>query len=211
MNFEGKRSLLPLIRGKPLEQDDVRIAAPRSDEELVRDCLDGKHDAWSDLIDKYKNLIYSVPIKYGFSRDEANDIFQEVCLGLLSELRNVRDPRALAKWLLMVASHKCFHWKRRSKRFVSMEPEAFEFAAGEIPPEALEIVVETEKEQSLRLALAEIPARCRQLVKMLFFDQPPRPYREVAQTLGIAIGSIGFIRQRCLDRLRKKVEESQTA
>jgi DNA-directed RNA polymerase specialized sigma24 family protein len=46
-------------------------------------------------------------------------------------------------------------------------------------------------------------------MKMLFFDQPPRPYREVAQSLGIATGSIGFIRQRCLDKLRKKVEGLQ--
>jgi len=38
---------------------------------------------------------------------------------------------------------------------------------------------------------------------MLFFEEPARPYQQVARTLGIAPGSIGFIRQRCLERLRK--------
>jgi DNA-directed RNA polymerase specialized sigma24 family protein len=42
---------------------------------------------------------------------------------------------------------------------------------------------------------------------MLFFEEPARPYQEVAQTLGIATGSIGFIRQRCLERLRKRLLE----
>lgn len=200
---------MPLVHSKSVEEAGLPIPISRTDEQLVRDSLDGNQEAWSQLIDKYKNLIFSVPIKYGFSREDAADIFQEVCLSLLSELKTVREPRALAKWLLLVTSHKCFHWKRRNSRFVSMEPEAMEVAAGEIPPEALELVAEAEREQALREALAGVPTRCRQLMKMLFFDQPPRPYRDVAQSLGIATGSIGFIRQRCLDKLRKKVEGLQ--
>src|SRR5271170_7421440 len=160
-----------MIHVKIGEETDTSVPSAHSDEQLVRDCIEGKHEAWSQLIDKYKNLIFSVPIKYGFSRDEAADIFQEVCLSLLSELKNVRDPRALAKWLLMVTSHKCFHWKRRNNRFVTMAPEAFELAAGEIPPEALELVAEVEREQVLREALSSIPSRCRQLIEMLFFDE----------------------------------------
>ena len=54
----------------------------------------------------------------------------------------------------------------------------------------------------------ELPARCQQLVRMLFFEEPARPYQEVARELGIAPGSIGFIRQRCLDRLREKLLEA---
>jgi hypothetical protein len=41
---------------------------------------------------------------------------------------------------------------------------------------------------------------------MLFFEQPPRPYRQVARSLGLAAGSIGFIRGRCLTRLRRELE-----
>jgi hypothetical protein len=42
---------------------------------------------------------------------------------------------------------------------------------------------------------------------MLFFEDPARPYQAVAQNLGIAPGSIGFIRQRCLERLRKTLTD----
>jgi hypothetical protein len=42
---------------------------------------------------------------------------------------------------------------------------------------------------------------------MLFFEQPPVPYNEVAQKLGLATGSIGFIRGRCLSRLQKILGE----
>lgn len=45
------------------------------------------------------------------------------------------------------------------------------------------------------------------MVHLLFFHQPPLPYKEVAERLGIAVGSIGFIRGRCLKKLQKQLEE----
>jgi len=52
-----------------------------SDESLVALCLKSDQQAWADLIDKYKNLIYSIPIKLGMY-DDAADIFQSVCVDL---------------------------------------------------------------------------------------------------------------------------------
>jgi hypothetical protein len=66
-----------------------------SNSHLVRECLAGNEAAWAALIDKYKNLIYSIPIKRGFSPEDAADLFQSVCLDLLSELQRLRDPEAL--------------------------------------------------------------------------------------------------------------------
>jgi DNA-directed RNA polymerase specialized sigma24 family protein len=67
---------------------------------------------------------------------------------------------------------------------------------------------EAEEEQKLRQVLAALPDRCQELLRMLFFEEPARPYAEVARALGIATGSIGFIRQRCLDRARREFEKA---
>ena len=42
---------------------------------------------------------------------------------------------------------------------------------------------------------------------MLFFEHPSRPYQQIAEQLGIATGSIGFIRGRCLEKLRRRLEK----
>jgi DNA-directed RNA polymerase specialized sigma24 family protein len=49
--------------------------------------------------------------------------------------------------------------------------------------------------------------RCREMIRMLFFEQPPLRYTEAARRLNLAPGSIGFIRGRCLKRLKKFLEE----
>jgi RNA polymerase sigma factor (sigma-70 family) len=172
------------------------------DPRLVRQCLKGNEEAWSALVDKYKNLIFSIPIKYGFSADDATDIFQSVCLELLSQLPNLRNPQALPKWIMQVTAHKCFHGKRQQERTEVVDPNDPKFEQS-TPSRAESILREAEDEQSLRQAVTALPPRCQQLIHMLFFEEPARPYQEVARTLGIAAGSIGFIRQRCLERLRK--------
>ncbi len=178
-----------------------------TDDRLVRECLDGNEDAWCALVDKYKNLIFSVPIKYGFSRDEAADIFQMVCLELLSQLDKLREPRALPKWILMVTSHKCYHVKHQFRRNMEKAALAGENFEERGPIQTEEILRQAEQEQHLREALNSLPKRCRELIHMLFFEEPARPYQQVASILGLATGSIGFIRQRCLQRLRKKIDE----
>jgi RNA polymerase sigma factor (sigma-70 family) len=176
-------------------------------EKLVKECLDGNEAAWSALIDRYKNLIFSVPIKYRFSREEAADVFQTVCLELLSELPRIREPKALPKWILMVTTHKCYHLKNQDRRNQE-KTEGFAKTVEEaLPPEAEAIVQQAESEQRIREAISSLPDRCRELIRLLFFEEPARPYDEVASMLGLARGSIGFIRQRCLERLRQKIEQ----
>jgi RNA polymerase sigma factor (sigma-70 family) len=184
--------------------------AGASNSELVKRCLDGSEQAWSDLIDKYKNLIFSVPIKYGFSRDEAADIFQAVCLELLSELSKLRKPEALPKWIMEVAAHKCFHRRREQNRLEpadSSDSDLDRHIDLSEDPSAEAILRQVEQEQNLRQAISELPPRCRELVRMLFFEEPAREYREIARELGISSGSIGFIRQRCLSKLRNRLSD----
>jgi RNA polymerase sigma factor (sigma-70 family) len=180
------------------------------DTRLVKECLRGEETAWSELVSKYQNLIFSVPIKCGFSQEEAADIFQSVCLDLVNELTSIREPRALAAWLIRVTHNKCFHHMKDKRRYGVQEdnPPEPEIPAEEIPENKLR---ELQKEQLLRSALRALGARCQRLVEMLFFESPPRPYQEIAKSLTLATGSIGFIRARCLDKLRRKLEEMDFA
>jgi RNA polymerase sigma factor (sigma-70 family) len=184
--------------------DEVRAAW--TDARLVRECVGGSEEAWRALISKYKNLIFSIPLKYGFSTGDSRDIFQAVCLDLLSELPKLREVKALPKWIMQVTAHKCFHRKHQQQRTDVLDPASKEFEQS-TPSRSEDILREAEDEQNLRQAMAELSPRCKQLVHMLFYDEPARPYQEIAETLGMAVGSIGFIRQRCLERLRKRLLE----
>ncbi len=184
----------------------AKLEAKWNDTRLVKECLSGDEAAWAQLIDKYKALIYSIPIKYNLPPQEAADVFQSTCVELLVRLPELREPRALPKWLMQVAHHECYRVKRLSKRVVSRDSEE-NSPEPEVPPIAESLVQQTQEEQMLREAIAVLTPQCRRLVEMLFFESPSRPYAEVAAELGLALGSIGFTRQKCIERLRRQLEE----
>jgi RNA polymerase sigma factor (sigma-70 family) len=175
------------------------------DQQLVQECLQGDERAWGRLIDKYKRLIYSVPMKYGFRPEDASDIFQTVCIDLFTNLCNLRKVGSLRSWLITVTSHKCFHWKKQQR--LDVELDALEQEIAEDLAAAPEMLQEIQQEQIVRDAVDRLPPRCAEMVRLLFFEQPPLPYAEVAKRLGLATGSIGFIRGRCLTRLHKILME----
>ena len=175
------------------------------DEWLVQECLHGNQQAWKKLIEKYRRLIYSIPFKYGATPEDASDIFQAVCIELFNSLGKLRNVQSLRSWLITVTIHQSLHCKRKRPNAVeldAMEPEKIEEIA--VAPEVLETL---QQEQWLREAIRQLPPRCAEMLRLLFLEQPPLPYTEVARQLGLATGSIGFIRGRCLGKLRKILVE----
>jgi len=181
-------------------------AAKQSNAGIVAQCLDGNQQAWRALIDRYKNLIYSVILKYRVPAEDAADLFQAVCLDLFNELPRIRDADALSAWLIRVASKRCYHWKRRQ----TVSPDQWDDNTMEEPDAdtrpAGEALADLERQQMVREALAELSPRCQEMISLLFFEHPPIPYLDLAERLSLARGSIGFIRGRCLRRLKKILE-----
>lgn len=200
--MKGAGSHRPSPAAAPPEQ--ARISGP--DARLVHACLRGDEEAWAALLDKYKRLIFSIPTRQGIPRDDAADIFQRVCLLLLAELPHLRRAEALPMWLIRVTSRECLRWRRQEQPYAASEAAdaALAFAA-DAAPAADELLAQVKDEHLLREAMAALPPRCRDLIQMLFFENPVRPYREAAAALGLAGGSIGFIRGRCLTRLRREL------
>src|SRR5262249_14699729 len=157
---------------------------------------------------KYKRLIYSIPIKYGAQPEDAADIFQAVCTALIAELPRLRRHEALRPWLIRVTRHKTLQWKLRARRESQwpQETAAHDVASAEENGEHLP--GRARGEQCVREAFPVLPGRCRGLVGRLFYERPPLPYDEVARRLGLATGSIGFIRGRCLKKLRANLKAS---
>jgi RNA polymerase sigma factor (sigma-70 family) len=128
---------------------------------------------------------------------------------LLSDLSKLREPRALPKWLMQVCYHKCLEHRTKARKQVQLEDEDAENLPTDPSSSALpeEMLAQLQREQMVRDVVGSLSQRCERMVRMLFFETPSRPYQEVAKELGIATGSIGFIRGRCLDRLKKQLEK----
>ena len=64
-----------------------------------------------------------------------------------------------------------------------------------------------EQGAAMRDALQGLDERCRELLELLFIEEPRPDYQQISGLLGIAVGSIGPTRARCLKKLEKKLEK----
>ena len=198
-----------------IRYDETEVAGPsrmitghpqRTDQELIANCLQGDQEAWRDLIGKYKQLVYSIPLRYRIQPQDSADIFQSVWADVFRELGNLRQTESFSGWLITATSRKCLHWLRKQSKSVHLSDgqDATVADSRELFPDHS---IELEREQILREAILKLPERCQEMVQLLFFQQPPISYRDLAERLGLAEGSIGFIRGRCLEKLRRALEE----
>ena len=180
------------------------------DTKLVGACLKGDEQAWVALVDKYKDLIYAIALRYGAQPADAADIFQAVWIKAYAKLEKLRNQGSVRSWLMTITRNECHHWKQKERGLALRQARNSEDIESDsdvaVDPVSIE---DLEQDQLIRDAVASLPDRCRELVEMLFFEELPMPYKHAAEILGLAGGSVGFIRGNCLKKLRKALDQRQ--
>jgi RNA polymerase sigma factor (sigma-70 family) len=181
-----------------------------TDAELVERCRAGNQAAWNTLVRRFQRLIYTVPRRAGLSEDQAADVFQIVFSRLFEHLDRLGDPSRVQAWLVTTAKRESLRVLELSRRIVDLKPASGDEDDGSDPldrfasnsPLPEELLSDLQQQDRLREAVLQLDDRSRQFIELLFLQDEPLPYSEIATRMGIAEGSIGPTRARCLDKLR---------
>ena len=176
-------------------------------------CLSNNEVAWEVLIARYERLIYSIPIKLRMSPQEAIEVFQSVCFILLKKLSTLRNHERLYSWLITTTTRECWRVRALKQRELA-HPQGAGSNGSASPGDALtaeqlafERRAAAEQQRIVWDAISTLPDRYRDLIIMLFFVSDEPTYEDIAQRLNMPVSSIGPTRARCLEKLRKILEE----
>ena len=181
-------------------------AASTSDRDLIRGCHQGNVGAWRRLLDKYERIVFSVPRRYGLSTDDAADITQVTFTILVQSIDELPEDSKLGGWLTTVARRHTWRLLERNRRQGVTKHAAPEESA-RLQSTDPETVEKWELTEWLDHGLSMISRQCRDLLSALYLDPDQPSYAEVAARLGMAVGSVGPTRIRCLERLRRALDE----
>ncbi|MDQ3514412.1 MAG: sigma-70 family RNA polymerase sigma factor [Chloroflexota bacterium] len=168
------------------------------DAALLRACLAGDQDAWTILVTRYTRLVYSIALKSGLNEVDASDVVQDVFTIVLRRLESLEHPDRFSAWLITTTHRES--WRARKARRDHLTADGVEPVDPDPTAEAL--VVAWEHASLTHQALARLGERCARLLDLLFLHDAQPGYEAIAAELGIAIGSIGPIRGRCLKQLK---------
>ncbi|MCB1042415.1 MAG: sigma-70 family RNA polymerase sigma factor [Acidobacteria bacterium] len=171
------------------------------DQFLVERCLAGDDRAWATLIERYKRLVYHFPVQAKLEPDDCDEVFQETFLALYKQLANLTRLDDLSFWLSRVAQRITWRTVKAKSTLMEGHLEAFE-SQSESDIQEKELIRQVQ-EFKIRNAILQMNHTCRVLLVRLFYESDDTDYQGLADQLGIAMGSVGPTRSRCLVKLKK--------
>jgi RNA polymerase sigma-70 factor (ECF subfamily) len=177
------------------------------DEALLRRAVEGDDSAFSALVRRHEDRIFSLCLRMMRERSDAFDATQETFLMLFRKGSTFSGDSAFSTWLYRVAVNVCNDLLRKRARTPLLEREE---EAPERPdqhdPEVSELVT---MRLDLRRALQELPEDYREAVAM--HDLGGVPYEEIAKATGVAVGTVKSRISRGRKQLARILEQPQVA
>ncbi len=185
--------------------------------ELISSCCRGDSLAW----DEFFALHYAPTARFifqlspEFSKEDAEEICQEVFLSVIKNLSSFHGASQLQTWIFRIASNKARdfrekqHAAKRGGGKVPLSLHAEDPETGmtlDVPgnfPEPGEILANAESAQQVGVALEQLNQPCREVIHLRYFAD--LSYEEISRELELNQKTVSSRLSKCLDQLEKNL------
>ncbi|MDP4092479.1 MAG: sigma-70 family RNA polymerase sigma factor [Bacillota bacterium] len=150
-----------------------------SDYELIQKILEGDADLFSELVTRYKKLIYSIVYNMIKDREEVNDISQDVFIRIYQALNRYNPEYKFSTWSVKIATNYCLDILRKKKIDSVPIDEISHVPNSKDTPESR--YIKKEQSRMIREAIEELPEKYR--IPIILFHQNGLSYEEITKIL----------------------------
>lgn len=157
---------------------------------IIRQCRNGDYEAFSKLLKMYQSRIFSVCYSMTRSRQDAEDLFQLVCMKMYRSLKNLRADKGVYVWIYRMTVNTSIDWIRKKKavgkRNERVKNEVlFESRESETPRD---VCLQVELRGQIDDALLKLPPKQRSVLVLREFEG--LSYQEISRICGVSIGTV---------------------
>lgn len=164
---------------------------------LVRECIDGDHDAMGQLYERCSGRVYALMVRI-VGRQDADDAMQLTFMQIFRKLDRFGGGSSLETWIYRVATNEALQFLRRRKRdnadTLSLEPESNVTQSG----------LRLEDAEMLEAGLAKLEPELRAVLTLKEVQE--LSYAEIAEIMDIPEGTVGSRLNRARRELRDELE-----
>tara|TARA_B100001115_G_scaffold171608_1_gene154131 strand:+ start:282 stop:899 length:618 start_codon:yes stop_codon:yes gene_type:complete len=178
------------------ETQHLSVKAQKDYELVVKATKHNDQQAFSDLMDRYKDSIYFMLLKMVNNKDDAEDLTIEAFGKAFNSLKQYTPNYAFSTWLFKIASNNCIDFLRKKKKKImsidnSIENKDGDEIAIELKSDARTPEQETIRDQKIevmRTYVKKLKPRYETLVEMRYFKE--MSYEEISTELGLPLGTV---------------------
>ncbi|HTT92902.1 MAG TPA: sigma-70 family RNA polymerase sigma factor [Acidimicrobiales bacterium] len=176
--------------------------------DLVLGARAGSVEAWEELVARFGGMIAATGRRYRLTPADVAELEQTTWLRLVENLHRIEQPERVGGWLATTARRESLQLLKRAAKYRTGADEMLVNLADRDLPDPDARPIAEERDTLVRAAFDRLRPRCRELLKLLVIDDPIG-YLDLSELLQMPVGSIGPTRGRCLEHLRRLVEEEE--
>lgn len=174
-------------------------------EHLVDRIKNGDREAFMKIVAAYQQKIFVLAYSLVRNREDALDLVQEVFLRLYEKVQSYRPGESFQAWLMQIARNLSIDFLRRSKTrkrdsLDGLDLDRADLAADREDPDRFQTG------ELIRRAVLALPEKQRLVFILHHFDE--LKYEEIAERLGIALGTVKSLHFKAIQNLRKALSPS---
>lgn len=173
---------------------------------LVEKAREGDAGAWEELVARFGGMIAATGRRYRLRPSDVSELQQTTWLRLVENLHRIEQPERVGGWLATTARRESLQLLRRAAKYHSGADQMLANMPDKHLPDPDARPIAQEREVVIRAAWGRLKPRCQELLSLLMTDDP-LGYKDLSKLLAMPVGSIGPTRARCLEHLRRLVEE----
>ncbi len=181
----------------------------QTDIEIVKEVLQGRSEAFRELVSRYKRAVYSLCYRMVQNNEEAEDLSQEVFIKVYQYLGKYDEDYKFSTWILKIATNTSIDYLRKKK--VDTVPLEEGIESKQEMASAESIYFHQSNKALIEKMIKELPEEYRLLI--ILYHQQGLSYKEIADNVNIPMSKVKNRLHRARNILKeqlKSIKEEET-
>ena len=160
-----------------------------NDQIIINQIIQGDSKAFSELVNRYKDLVYTLALRMLKNREEAEEVSQDTFIKVYKSLQKFKGDSKFSTWIYKVAYNSCLDRIKKNKKYLN-DVEINEFTEHQVRTvdNAFEALVEEERNQMIQECLNLLPSDDSFLLTLYYFEE--QSLDEIANIVGLSANNV---------------------
>ncbi|MCK9303951.1 MAG: RNA polymerase sigma factor [Bacteroidales bacterium] len=174
-----------------------------SDEQIIQDIISGNKDAYRELVEKYQRMVFRTAIGFLHSREDAEDITQDIFIKVYESLKSFKGKSEFSTWLYRITINTSINFANRNKKNWLLQSIENLFDKSNNEKNPLELLETSERDHMVREAIDSLPDAQRTAFVLSKYEELPQ--KKIALIIGKSEGAVEQLLNRAKMNLQKKL------
>ncbi len=160
-----------------------------NDQHYINQIINGDTNAFSVLVDRYKDLVFTLALRMLKNREEAEEVSQDTFIKTYKSLHKFKGDSKFSTWIYKVAYNTCLdRLKKNKKHFNDVAIDEFTEHQIKTMDNALDKMEQQEHNQAIKDCLTLLPNDDSFLLTLYYFEE--RSLEEISKIIGIKANNV---------------------